>query len=185
MNKNLILIPSSKYVSEQMQLDIGKIPPLLIPLNGTPLFEHILKKLNNLPGENTFFIAVDEGKDQIKSFISRKKREELIKILEVKETKSLGETILTALRKIKISDFNNLIINFGDTLIGDNISLDKDAVFYKNLNVSFKWTIFKSKDGEIIQITDKMKSDYSGINSVFIGLFLIKNISLFLECIEG
>jgi len=185
MNNNLILIPSSRYVTTEMQIDVGKIPPVLIPINGRPLLNLIIDKLKNIPGKNTFFIMVNEGKELIKDFILRERMDELIRIIEVPGGLDLGKTILSALKQIDVRGYDNLIINFGDTLVNNNFSLDKDAVFYKNLNESFRWTIFRSQNGKILKIIDKLKSDYSEINSVIVGVFVIKNLELFLNHLEN
>jgi len=184
MIKNLVLIPSSRYVDKEMQIDVGEIPPVLIPAGNKPLIQTIIDNYKNLSGECDFFIVSNQGKELLKSFISRKRQEESIELIEVPLGLDLGQTILNALKQINISEYNNLIINFGDTIVGDKFSLDKDSVFYDLLQESFRWTTFEEKDGKIKKITDKLVAEHVGLNKVFVGLFLIKDINFFINCLE-
>lgn len=182
MVRNLIIIPSSIYVTNEMHLDVGKIPPVMIPLNGKILLNQIISSYDSLEGENHFVILVNEGKEMIKSRIDKFVNDK-INLIEV-ESPGLGGVIYEALEKLNLDSYDNLIINFGDTLVYSEFNKEKDAVFYKDLQESFRWTIFEEKDGRIINIIDKQKSDFDYSCHVLIGAFFMKDPKRFFESLK-
>jgi len=58
--KNLILIPTALNVDKEMHLDIGEIPPVLVPISGKPLLDYIIEAYNKFPGEKTYCLLVNE-----------------------------------------------------------------------------------------------------------------------------
>lgn len=191
---NIILLPSSRYVDKELQLEVGQIPPLLIPVSDRPLLDFIVDKYKNAPGDSQFVLVVNEGKELIYDYLSRVRKtqfreshisEEDVQIVEVPQEDDLGRTILNALRQIPLDIFQNLIVNFGDTLIEADFKFEADIVFYDSLRESFRWTTFHQHHGKIVDVTDKFLYENIALNSVFTGLFFIHHPSLFLSCLEN
>ena len=92
------------------------LPKPLIPYNGIPLIEHIIKKFNSY-GIRQFYISINYKSSLMKAFFSNFKNDSKIKYL--KESKPLGTAgSLKFLSKIK--DKNLLVVNC-DTLIDFNL----------------------------------------------------------------
>ena len=61
MLDNLIVLPCSRYVDREMQIEVGKVPPVLIPVNGRPLYEIIIDQYKTLPGKSRFVFIVSKN----------------------------------------------------------------------------------------------------------------------------
>ena len=182
--KNLILIPTALNVDKEMHLDIGEIPPVLVPISGKPLLDYIIEAYNKFPGEKTYCLLVNENKDRVKKIIERKKYKENIKLIEIDNLRSLGWTIFEGLSKINLSEYDNLIVNFGDTLVDESFETNKDLVLYDDLPETYRWTTFETENNKIIQIKDKINTNEHKIHHVFVGIFQIKNPQLYFQKIE-
>lgn len=188
MNRHLILIPSSRFVDSEMQTEVGAIPPVLIPVNGRPLLESIIESFAQLPGEKVFAVTACEGIELLRDYLYRIEAQnrpfwKSIKLIEVSAQADLGGTIVHALEQLNLKDFSDLLINFGDTLVESDFDFSKDAIFYQDLNESYRWTTFQG-DKQIVYVTDKFMSDVADWNHVFTGLFYFTDIQLFLNSLK-
>ena len=102
----LVIVPSAKTMKE-LEIEIGDIPSGMIPIGGKPAIAYI----SDFYLSNGFKIsvAVDHDKEEIIDYVSKSNL--LIETIDVKNSSSLGETLL---KSIKITDFstNLLVINF-------------------------------------------------------------------------
>jgi hypothetical protein len=180
---NVVLIPTSRLVDAEMQLEVGRIPPALIPLRGKPLYLSILEKYSQLPGTTQTIFAASEGKELLQASLTLSgiKNAELIQIPSLPD---LGAAILHTLEQVNLAACDNLFINFGDTLVDASIECDADTIFYDDLRESFRWTSFEEKAAKITKITDKGIVDDSTQRHVFCGVFLIKKPQEFLACLS-
>lgn len=137
----MFLIMSGAYVGLEMESEFGKIPSSFIPLANRRLFEHQIKII---PDGLTTVLSLPESynisqhdKDLLSSYG--------VRIVEVPDGLSLGESLVAALN---ISDFDfstPLHVLFGDTLIqklpfGDNI------IGVSEVKDSYNWSFVSNKD---------------------------------------
>jgi hypothetical protein len=181
--KILVLIPSSIYIDKEMQMDVGMIAPVMIPLSGRHLLNFIIEKYEKIDGQKTYAIIVNEGKEIIKQYLIRKGMKH-VKLISISKRLDLGSTILFGLKEIKAEKYDELIINFGDTLADAKITESKDTIFYEDLNESFRWTTFQESKGRIEKIEDKLLSEHITLNHVFVGVFQINSIKEYIKCLE-
>ncbi|MBX7138502.1 MAG: phosphotransferase [Oligoflexia bacterium] len=165
----LVLIPSSRFVDRELQLEVGKIPPVLIPINGKVLLEFILERY---PVDQTeVYLLTSEGTAAVMQHVKRLNRPNL-HVIEVPTEEDLGSALVHGLKSLDLSRFQSMIINFGDTLVGVPESLaGSDAVVYDEIDESFRWTTFKRGDQGIRSISDRFQSDTVESACVFTGVF--------------
>ncbi len=175
--KTLILIPSSRYVSDELKFDVGEIPPVLIPVQGRLLIEHIKESFDAYPGEKIFLITVCQGAEKVREQVSRLNCDN-IKIVNVSGEKDLGGTMHEVFQNLNLQEYDKLIINFGDTLI-QHPPLEKEYILYKDIEETFRWTTFQMLNNKITKIVDKKQSDSFGVSHVIVGFFSLNNPILF------
>jgi hypothetical protein len=175
-SQKLLLLPSSKLVPLELQIEFGAIPSGMIPLSSQPAIRYIAAPYVE-QGYNVI-VAVHEQAEQINRYIQNHP-ELQAETVDVGVTKSLGETIQRTLETLENLP-QQLVINFGDTYIGD-APTGNNVIFYKNQDDVFRWTTFEKDDnGRLIQILDKNqeKSDFGSL-PVFVGVFAIGDVSSF------
>jgi hypothetical protein len=181
---NAVLIPTAKYISEDLQLELGKIPPVLIPLGGKYLIEIIIANFSYLPGKTEYYLLVNEGRAQVESWLQSNTEYDNVHLVNVNLDGDLGHTIYQGLKHVDPKGVDNILINFGDTIVSDHFLIEQDTIFYKDLKESYRWTSFEMTAGKITKITDKMLTEYLESNHIFIGLFLIKDPKKFLSTFD-
>jgi hypothetical protein len=176
----LVIIPSAKKVSKELEIEIGDIPSGMIPIGGQPAIAYISDFY--LSHGFKISVAVDHNKEEIIDYVSKSNL--LIETINVKNSSSLGETLL---KSIKITDFNTnlLVINFADTFSSFEIP-DIDTIYYSNIEEQYRWTTFRlSKTKEIIQIKEKNIFNLNDKRTrIFTGIFVIKDIRKFKKLLE-
>lgn len=184
MTHTTILIPASRYVDREMQIEVGQVPPVLIPVNGKPLLDSIVEKYSGIEGECVFVLVVHEGAQQVREYLARASYRHKVKLIEVPLLSDLGQVIATSLSRPELSDTETLIINFGDTLVDAAIDFKVDTIFYADLKESYRWTTFTEQQGRITKITDRYVSEQLESNHVFTGLFVIRDCAGFVRQLE-
>ena len=109
-----LLIPSAKYIPKELQA-IGKIPPILYPLGSGTVFDYIYSQYHH--EVSSIKVVGFEGFSSLEKIISPKKYSgvTLVKISK------LGDLAHTIYESLSDSD-NDVIINFGDTIVDDEFS---------------------------------------------------------------
>ncbi|MBN8547703.1 MAG: aminoglycoside phosphotransferase family protein [Deltaproteobacteria bacterium] len=178
--RTIILIPTSRFVDAEMQLDVGRIPPALIPVRARPLYRSIIDQYQSLPGTIEFALSVCEGKDLLQASVDSAHLKN-VSLLEIPRLPDLGAAVLNTLEQMDLTTCDNLFLNFGDTIIDAALDLTTDTIFFEDISESFRWTTFEYAAGKITNITDKGIIDDSKPRHVFTGVFLIKKPLEFLE----
>ena len=176
-NKRIVLIPSAKLVPIELQIDFGKIPSAMIPIEGKPLLSYIIDQYNNAD----FVIAVNEKSEDLIEYCNKHLCDKKIKIIDVGKTKSLGETIFYALSNYKQLK-SQLIINFADTYIKTN-NIWGNNVYFSKQKDSYRWTTFELNTfNKLHKIDDKEteKENNDCLQNIFIGIFSFLKINNFL-----
>lgn len=180
MNK-LVIIPSAKKVSKELEIEIGDIPSGMIPIGGKPALAYISDFYLNQGFKIS--VVVDHKKEDIKDYISKSNL--LIETIDIKNSSSLGETLLKSLKKNDLGT-SLLVINFADTFSSFEIP-DIDTIYYSSIEEQYRWTTFKlSRTKEIIEIKEKNIFNLNDKRTkIFTGIFVIKNIKKFKKLLEN
>lgn len=171
-----LLIPSAKIVGEDLQ-SLGKLPAVIYPVNGHTVFSYLYKQYDS--SCDTLKILCFEHADKVHSKL---KKYNNIEIVDIPKLGDLANTIMCGL-----TSPGEVIINFGDTIVLDNIFDNaSDSFFYAKEFVSDKWTYFSCDDGVLTSIEDKKIGDEkSGIKKdVFVGVFYFSDALLLKSCME-
>lgn len=181
--QHAILVPTSRYVAEGMRGEVGKIPPIIIPIHGKPLLDLIVKERNRTFPTAPIYLVVNQGKQLVWELLSRAAYENVYTI-EVPELPDLGETVEWALRKLPLNHKTAVTINFGDTLVNFKEPPSGDTVFFETCRESYLWTSFEERAGKITKITDRFGGESLAPSKVFAGVFNIKEPLKFLKALE-
>jgi thiamine kinase-like enzyme len=176
--RTLLLIPSAKLAPTELQSEFGSIPTAMIPLGNQPAIERIIDSFALTSPQAV--VATHECKEEIEKFVQSKTLD--IQIVDVGHTKSLGETIFNALETCLLDDGVELVINFADTVLLEEIPTG-DSIVYSSLKENYRWTTFeKNQSGELSAIyeknTDKAKQT---LHHVFVGVFRFSLPRMFCE----
>ena len=179
--RRLVLLPSARLVSLEMQVEFGAIPPAMIPLGGRPALSYIAEKYRQSGYE--IALAVGEGAQRIHDYLADEQSSQA-RVLEIGNSNSLGETITRALLMLEQLP-DSLAINFADTLLEDTLKAG-DTVFYARKDDTYRWTTFCLTDEqEIVGISDKNHEKPEVHNPlVFVGVFLVQNVQEFLRILQ-
>ena len=173
-----ILIPSATLVPEELQ-KIGKLPPVIYPLNEGIVFDYLFKQYNNKARSLTVICYENAEKVHRRLGVYR---EDPVRILDLPELKDLGHTIYYGLQELE----GPVIINFADTLVMDNIfDSEEDRFFYSESAPSETWTFFEEQNGVLTGIYDKTNAWMKNTRKLFVGVFQIMDSALFRQCLEA
>ncbi|MCF7860767.1 hypothetical protein K9M79_00855 [Candidatus Woesearchaeota archaeon] len=185
--RNLVVIPSALNVYNEMLFEVGQIPHILIPISGKSIIDYIIKEYSDKLENCTFLIITKENTKLIEEYVNLNLTERYdVRIDELSELKDLGWTILKGLESVNLNEFDNVIINFGDTYIQDFKFNGQDAVYYAKRSEAFRWTIFDEKDGKIESIVDKEINNFTDEeHNVIVGVFLIRDAQKLVEKLQS
>lgn len=171
-----VLVPAAKIVPEELQT-IGKLPAIIYPVNQRIVFDYLLEQYQG-DCEDIRVICYEKA-DKVHRRLSTYKNEK-IHIQDLDELGDLGHTIYAGLKNCS----GNVIINFADTIVFDNIQdIDGDCFFCSQDEVSDKWTFFDERGGTIIEIYDKTQKKVVGEKSLFVGVFKLTDAEAFRRCL--
>lgn len=172
-----LIIPAAKLVPEELQ-GIGKLPPIIYPINQKLVFDYLVESYVNDCSE--IDVICYEQSAKVRRRLSSYKIDKL-NIKDLPILGDLGRTIHFALENLK----GSVIINFADTIVMERIQdISGDAFFYAKDEVLDKWTYFEEKNGIITNILDKSSQKISGEKSLFVGVFKISDAVLFHKCLD-
>lgn len=173
----VVLIPSAKLIPEELQ-NIGKLPPVIYPLNGGIIFDYLFKQYSPKMDEMVIVCHENAGKvhRRLKSYCTGK-----VRIFDLPELDDLGHTIYYGMKEME----GPVIINFADTLVMDNIwDYEEDCFFYSESVPSDTWTFFEEQNGVLTGIYDKTNAWMKNTRKLFVGVFQIMDPRLFCQCLE-
>lgn len=140
----MFLILSGSYISNEMQSEFGRIPPVFLPLAGKPLLEYQIK----ISEESDIFVALPSDYNLSAAEADLIKNNGL-RIIRVDHNKSLFKSITYCLNYL--NKFNDsLQILFGDTLVPLKSSKD-NIIGVSNGLVGFHWASLNSSRKEFVQ----------------------------------
>lgn len=167
----MILIMSSAYLSAEFQVELGAIPPTLLPLGNKKLLEHQVTSLRSRYLDEEIVVSLPESFQITESF--QKTIDRLgITIILVPDQFSLSESVLYVLNVSSSDDHRPITILYGDTYISEYSFLDgaEDAIAVAQAKNSYNWEYIGS---EHISTYDE--------NLVWCGFFVFSNKRLLLK----
>lgn len=170
-----LLIPSAKLVAEELQ-NIGRLPTVIYPVTDKIVYDFLFEQYR--PVCDKIKVMCYEGADKVHSKL---KKYEKTEVVDIPKLDDLAHTVCYGL-----TDQTPVIINFGDTIVMDNIyNNEPDSFFYTEEYVSEKWTYFTLEDGRLTTIYDK-KSEPNKLKkgNLFVGVFYLSSPLDFKSCIE-
>lgn len=182
-DQNILIVPSAIVVPDELRLDVGSVPTGMIPLRGKPMLEWIAEKYQDLNVE--MIVSVHEEARAVKQYISNSQFDWTA--VDIQSTTGLGETVEATLNNIKAERLENsgLYLNFADTLVSPIPDLNSgNYVSRKSVNRTYRWTTFRSSEGQIEQIVPKYERSSKKANQTFVGQFGITEPLGFCDALE-
>lgn len=174
-----LLIPSAKIVSKELQT-LGKLPPIIYPINHEIVFDYLYEQYEKYC--DIINIMCYEEAEEVHKKISTYKSKKII-VKDLDKSIDLGYTVYSGIQ----DDDKEIIINFGDTIVNDNIfEIKGNCFFYAEDYISEMWTFFEEQQGIITKVYDKIKDVESKKKGrLFVGVFKIENAQKFKMCLEN
>lgn len=167
----MILVLSGKEVSEDLQIEFGKIPPVMLPVGNRPLLDHIIEKIEiNNPNEK-IALTLPHDYNIPNKYLEYLTKKDIL-IIPVNRDFSLGKSLLSALSilsaHVKDKD-EGIFIHYGDTLLKNGIPdikeiEDRNVIFASKANYNYSWLYLS----EFFENQD---------SNIFCGLLYIKSIN--------
>ena len=178
---DVLLILSSKLVSDEMKDLFGQIPSSLIPVNGKTLLEIIYE--NNKNKYDKIVVTGKEKVELINEVVKNKKMD--IDVFEIDELRDIGYSIYKALENLNNQKIENLTINFADTYYSDDLEKikNRNSFLYAQIEESERWATFDSDDKNF-SIMEKKDLKYKEKYDVLIGIFNFINYSNFFNILS-
>ena len=182
-----VIIPSAKIVPKELQ-SIGKLPAAIYPVNQKIVFDYIHEQYDPA----SFVVVAYENADKVVRRLEKYSDTKVIGLSDLRDLAySVQAGILCSEEACKTvcppgmgAESEDTIINFGDTIAFDRLSaIDTDCFLYSEDEISDTWTYFEEKNGRLTKIIDKQNLNGDS-GRLFCGVFKIKNIKFFSECIR-
>ena len=171
-----VIVPSAKIVSEDLQ-NIGKLPSVIYPVTDKVVFDFLHEQY--VTKSQIIKVLCYEKAEKVHRKLEKYKN---TVVVDIPELNDLANTVYYGL-----DDPEPVIINFGDTIVLDNIFNNQaDSFFYSEDYISDKWTYFDLNNGEITSIYDKREEKINNLQKgkLFVGVFYLSDPLFFKTCIE-
>lgn len=175
-----LIIPSAKCAPNNLP-NIGKVPMVLYPINEKTILDYIVENYK----QSQIVISGFEKFDKLRKYCKQEKFKK-IKLFKINDLKDLGHTIYESINFLQLSEFDELVINFADTLIDNDDIPNNSIVFAKDSNLSSKWTYLIEKNGIIKSIIDQKEITKININDLklIIGVFNFSHPLYLKQCLS-
>ncbi len=162
----MIIVTSAAYVGQEFQAELGRIPPVFLPVGNRRLFEHQLDILSKTFPKEKIALSIPE------SFIIGLKDIRIlenfnVEIIAVPECITLADSLLFVINSIS-RHTSPIRILHGDTLILD-IPKDVDILGISKTFDNYRWEV----------------DSYNNIGSVWCGYFSFSNIEILVNCLDN
>lgn len=136
----MFLIASAAFVNDELQAEIGNIPPTFLPIGNKRLFERQINEIRKNSAENIYITVPKSYHVERKDlFILQRLNVELIKL---SDGLPLGRSIFSALKIIEDIEGgeSDIKILYGDTLIYD-LPNNNECVAVSESNTNYNWMV--------------------------------------------
>lgn len=163
----MIVIASAAFVTPELQVELGKLPPALLPLGNRRLYEHQVTLLRRTFPETRIYLSLADT-HVLRDEDAILMRALSVEIVRVADGLTLGESILYVINSIGLYD-EPLRILHGDTLLSD-LPPEEDLVAVAEAEDNYAW--------EVQSATAKHA------DVVWCGYFCFSDIKLFSKCLS-
>ncbi|MDF1815786.1 MAG: hypothetical protein P1V20_26545 [Verrucomicrobiales bacterium] len=145
----MLLILSSKIVSEELAQQFGRIPPALLPFGAGRLIESQI----HLADRKSIYLTLPAGYE-LSAFDAEQFSEYEINVIRLPETLSVTEAISEAICIIKVEGAIQIL--YGDTLVqfGENRALEPDSLTIANDLSNYPWAFVDEKKGDQVKFSN-------------------------------
>ena len=163
-----VIVPSAKLIASELQ-SIGKIPPIIYPINQNISFDFFKLKYDDITAE--IDIICFESVDKVREKLATYKLSAKLNLIVLERLEDLGYSVLQALTD-KDSD---IVIHFADTIVMDSLPFNTKAFFCSAQDyMNETWTFYDLRDGQITAVNDKIP-----------GVFKLSDGAYFKKCLES
>lgn len=141
----MILIASGAYVSSEFQVELGRIPPCLLPVGNKKLIELQISKLKSFFGDEEVFVTLPESY-KLSNAESKVFKSLGVNLIFIPDDFKLTESILYVLNTHEYINKNEVLyLLHGDTLFSDFIKLNQpDILAVAKSFDSYYWEVVRS-----------------------------------------
>jgi len=167
MNRIAVLVPNWAPLSPDMEAETGFKHASFMPLGGVPLYKHIISLYhrNRDRVRIVFLIAKDAPQFDIDPL-----EDAWIEVIRLRESKSIGETVLAGLTETPPS--SAVVVHMADTLLDIESVPIGNAVYIQLRSDLYRWTsVSVDCGGRLKIISDRDEIGPSGPKPVCVGLF--------------
>jgi hypothetical protein len=135
----MFIILSSAYVSQEIQYEVGYLPPAMLPLGPKRLYEYIVEKIEEKHKHESIIISLPT-KYKLDEIDKIRLKAKNIKVIRISESKSIAEAIYIILEKLTddVELYEPLKIIYGDTYI-EEIPEDEDCLGVARSSNRYDW----------------------------------------------
>ncbi|WP_206245240.1 phosphotransferase [Novosphingobium terrae] len=173
----LWLILSGAYVGQELAIELGQLPPSMIPVGHSRLYEMQLDAIG--PGQRVYLALPAQYQPPIEDL--RRLRDRGVQIVQMPEGLTLGEAVVYAFNYIGVSDHPVRILH-GDTFVRD-IPEAIDTIAVASSSDDYQWADVEVKDGLVTKLHTASAGANGGDRLVATGYFACSSCSLLLRSI--
>lgn len=172
------LITSGAYVSEEMQAELGRIPPAFLPIGAAFLIHHQLREAGRQ--RNVWLSLPNDYETSAPQ--KRLLDEKGVRVFRTDPCKSLGHAVFQAV--LEIGADRPLEIMHGDTLVLDPAMPHQDSISVSKVHEQYKWGLVGVDRGHVQTVQDAARSDAISSDTLILsGYFAISEPWRFLKCL--
>ena len=178
-----LIILSSKYAPPELA-SFGKIPMVLYPVNNGTILDLILKQYDD---SYKVVVVSYEGYEKVVNSVKTIKDHD-VDVLKLDKLDDLQYSILKAFEYINPKTDDEVVINFGDTII-KNKTISPDTIVVSHPNgqaIDNRWSYLKHNNGVVLDIIDKKNKSVANLEDYFIvcGVFSVSCPNEFLDIMK-
>ena len=134
----MIIITSAAYIDSEFRAEVGKIPPVMLPVGNKRLLDHQVEVLKDRMPNERIYLSLPEGYQ-----LSKKDKFNILKyeigIVSVPVGISLGDSVLYVINSIGEYDSEIKLLH-GDTLIYD-MPLEGNVITVSKTSDDYNWEV--------------------------------------------
>ncbi|MBS4698116.1 hypothetical protein J4G65_22050 [Aeromonas allosaccharophila] len=132
-----IVIMSGQYVTQELQVEFGLIPPAFLPVGNRRLYEYQLTNIKNSHPDCSIYLTLPKSYD-LSCWDKLELDKENVMVILVDEHFSLGQSISYVLASMPDLT-QDVSIYYGDTLFRNSIQCAGDAAFVAKPDHNYLW----------------------------------------------
>lgn len=172
---NVLIIPTAKVVSKELNEKFYDIPSILVSLENKTVIDFLYEQYKGYVDK--IVVVAFEQANMIINYVKFKKYNDIIDVIVLDELNDLGYSIKSGIDYAKkiYKNINKIYINFGDTILNEDLKESNNVILYSKMKESLRWTTFDYNENVIANIYDKSIRNMKEWYNVFIGVFSLND----------